>query len=264
MTLPRLRSSLVRLLPLLAIVAVALLVAACAGGPAGLARCERRRAVTPDAAGGDPARAGPPDRPVQPARLAVHPDLPGLLHPPRRPRQADRQHRDRDHPDDDHHPDHPDPGLPPPDGVDEADPDARARGQGDPAPLQGRPAEAAGGPAPALRRARDQPAVGLPAGHPPDLPADPDVPVFSQGLQNFNPQAMLDVFGFRIIDLQLRTPPPIVNAAGHVLNPCLDPVAFGVNWGVPGGDHRHGRLDAVGPQPARGDLVAASSSSSRG
>jgi YidC/Oxa1 family membrane protein insertase len=56
--------------------------------------------------------------------------------------------------------------------------------------------------------------------------------VFSSGLQNFNPQAMLDVFGFRIIDLQCQVE-PIVNAVGHVLNPCLDPVAFGVNWGVP-------------------------------
>ena len=56
--------------------------------------------------------------------------------------------------------------------------------------------------------------------------------VFSQGLQNFNPQAMLDVFGFRIIDLHCAAA-PIINAAGHVTNPCLDPVAFGVNWGVP-------------------------------
>ena len=56
--------------------------------------------------------------------------------------------------------------------------------------------------------------------------------VFSQGLQNYNPQAMLDVFGFRIIDLQCD-PAPIIDELGHVLNPCLDPVAFGVNWGVP-------------------------------
>jgi YidC/Oxa1 family membrane protein insertase len=56
--------------------------------------------------------------------------------------------------------------------------------------------------------------------------------VFSSGLQNFNPQAMLDVFGFRIIDLGCQAT-AVVNAAGHVLNPCLDPVAFGVNWGVP-------------------------------
>jgi YidC/Oxa1 family membrane protein insertase len=56
--------------------------------------------------------------------------------------------------------------------------------------------------------------------------------VFSQGLQNFNPQAMLDVFGVRLIDLHCAAA-PIVNAVGHVTNPCLDPVAFGVNWGVP-------------------------------
>lgn len=56
--------------------------------------------------------------------------------------------------------------------------------------------------------------------------------VFSQGLQNYNPQAMLDVFGFRILDLGCDAS-PIFNAAGHVLNPCLNPVAFGVDWGVP-------------------------------
>ncbi len=56
--------------------------------------------------------------------------------------------------------------------------------------------------------------------------------VFSQGLQNFNPQAMLEVFGFQIIDLHCAAT-PIVDAAGHVLNPCLDPKAFGINWGVP-------------------------------
>jgi YidC/Oxa1 family membrane protein insertase len=56
--------------------------------------------------------------------------------------------------------------------------------------------------------------------------------VFSQGLQNFNPQAMLDVFGFRIIELPCQAA-PVVNALGHVLNPCLIPTAFGVNWGVP-------------------------------
>ena len=56
--------------------------------------------------------------------------------------------------------------------------------------------------------------------------------VFSQGLQNFDPQPMLDVFGFRLIDMQCQAA-PIVNAVGHVTNPCLDPIAFGVNWGVP-------------------------------
>ena len=56
--------------------------------------------------------------------------------------------------------------------------------------------------------------------------------VFSQGLQNFNPQAMLDVFGFRILDLGCAAT-PIFSPQGHVLNPCLNPIAFGVDWGVP-------------------------------
>jgi YidC/Oxa1 family membrane protein insertase len=56
--------------------------------------------------------------------------------------------------------------------------------------------------------------------------------VFTNGLTNYNPQAMLEIFGFRILDLHCD-PAPIFNAAGHVLNPCLDPNAFGVNWGVP-------------------------------
>jgi YidC/Oxa1 family membrane protein insertase len=56
--------------------------------------------------------------------------------------------------------------------------------------------------------------------------------VFSQGLQNFNPQAMLEIFSFRIIDLQCAAA-PIVTAAGHVMNPCLDPTAFTIDWGIP-------------------------------
>ncbi len=56
--------------------------------------------------------------------------------------------------------------------------------------------------------------------------------VFSQGLQNYDVQSMMDVFGFRILDLNCPEA-PIVNALGQVTNPCLNPVAFGVNWGVP-------------------------------
>jgi YidC/Oxa1 family membrane protein insertase len=56
--------------------------------------------------------------------------------------------------------------------------------------------------------------------------------VFSQGLQNYNPQAMLDIFGFQLVDLHCA-PAPLFNELGHVTNPCLNPVAFGVNWGVP-------------------------------
>jgi YidC/Oxa1 family membrane protein insertase len=54
--------------------------------------------------------------------------------------------------------------------------------------------------------------------------------VFSQGLQNYNPQAMLDLFGWRIIDLGCSATPIITNG---IVQPCLDPIAFGVNWGVP-------------------------------
>jgi YidC/Oxa1 family membrane protein insertase len=59
--------------------------------------------------------------------------------------------------------------------------------------------------------------------------------VFSQGLQNFDVQPMMDVFGFRILDLACPTEPVIVQLAGqpHVANPCLNPEAFGINWGVP-------------------------------
>jgi len=56
--------------------------------------------------------------------------------------------------------------------------------------------------------------------------------VFSQGLQNFNVQPMLDVFGFRIVDLHCDAT-PIFGPNNTVLNPCLNPTAFGVNWGVP-------------------------------
>jgi YidC/Oxa1 family membrane protein insertase len=56
--------------------------------------------------------------------------------------------------------------------------------------------------------------------------------VFNQGLQNYDPQAMLNVFGFRLVDLHCASH-AIVDAEGHVLNPCLNPIAFGINWSVP-------------------------------
>lgn len=56
--------------------------------------------------------------------------------------------------------------------------------------------------------------------------------VFASGLQNFNPQPMMEIFGFRILDLGCDAVAQ-VNAVGQVLNPCLDPNEFGVNWGVP-------------------------------
>ena len=57
--------------------------------------------------------------------------------------------------------------------------------------------------------------------------------VFSQGLQNYDPQAMLQVFGFKLIDLGCQAAPILDATKQHVLNPCLNPTALGVNWGVP-------------------------------
>jgi YidC/Oxa1 family membrane protein insertase len=59
--------------------------------------------------------------------------------------------------------------------------------------------------------------------------------VFSQGLTNYDVQPMLDLGGFRIVDLHCPPAPiiEIVSGQPHVTNPCLNPFAFGVNWGVP-------------------------------
>jgi YidC/Oxa1 family membrane protein insertase len=56
--------------------------------------------------------------------------------------------------------------------------------------------------------------------------------VFSQGLTNFDVQPMLNVFGFEILQMGCD-PAPIFIAGGHVANPCINPNAFGVDWGVP-------------------------------
>ena len=56
--------------------------------------------------------------------------------------------------------------------------------------------------------------------------------VFSQGLTNYDVQPMMDVFGIRILELGCDAA-PIFGPNATVLNPCLNPVAFGVNWGVP-------------------------------
>jgi YidC/Oxa1 family membrane protein insertase len=56
--------------------------------------------------------------------------------------------------------------------------------------------------------------------------------VFSSALANYDPQAMLNVFGVTLIDLNCD-PEPIVNAAGQVTNPCINPIAFGIDWSLP-------------------------------
>jgi YidC/Oxa1 family membrane protein insertase len=49
--------------------------------------------------------------------------------------------------------------------------------------------------------------------------------VISQGLQNFNPQAMTPI--------PLHCDPAPVIDNGHVTNPCLNPMAFGIDWSRP-------------------------------
>jgi YidC/Oxa1 family membrane protein insertase len=55
--------------------------------------------------------------------------------------------------------------------------------------------------------------------------------VFSQGLTNYNVERMVTVFGVELFNLNCPAE-PMYDAAGHVI-PCLDPIAFGINWGVP-------------------------------
>ena len=57
--------------------------------------------------------------------------------------------------------------------------------------------------------------------------------VFSQGLQNYNPQAMMEVFGVKLLDLSCQAAPILDATKQHVTNACLHSTAFGVNWGVP-------------------------------
>ena len=64
------------------------------------------------------------------------------------------------------------------------------------------------------------------------LPLIPLYQVFSAGLSNYNPQAMMTVFGVTIVDLHCD-PAPIIDAAGHVTNPCLNPMAWGIDWSQP-------------------------------
>jgi YidC/Oxa1 family membrane protein insertase len=231
-TLRRLRSSLVRLLPLLAIVAVALLVAACAGGPGGSPGASGGPVVTPT------PQAAIPLEPVHPTEpfsflawlftpifqvffilLVVLDKLTGniaiaiilmtiiiriVLIPVFRRQTVSTRRTQMLAPE-----------------VKEI----QRRFKGDRLKQQE-----------AQRQLYSERGINPAAGC---LPAIlqiflliPMYSVFTQGLTNFNPQAMLDVFGLRIIDLQCAAV-PIVDALGHVTNPCLDSKAFGVDWGVP-------------------------------
>jgi YidC/Oxa1 family membrane protein insertase len=52
--------------------------------------------------------------------------------------------------------------------------------------------------------------------------------VFSQGLTNYDVTRMVTVFGVELFNLNCD-PEPIINAAGHVTNPCINPVATGLS-----------------------------------
>jgi len=228
-TLPRLRSSLVRLLPLLAIIAVAILVAACAGGPTG----------SPGASGGSPGPTATPQsaiplRPVPPSDFLAFvftPIFQGffillavldtvthniaiaiilmtiiiriILIPVFRRQTVSTRRTQMLAPE-----------------VKEI----QRRFKGDRLKQQE-----------AQRQLYAERGINPASGCLPALLQIllliPMYSVISQGLQNFNPQAMLDVFGVQLIDLHCSATPNL-DAAGHIL-PCLDAVAFGVNWGVP-------------------------------
>jgi YidC/Oxa1 family membrane protein insertase len=58
--------------------------------------------------------------------------------------------------------------------------------------------------------------------------------VISQGLTNYDPSAMWHVFGINLFPGITCPPAPIFNPqTGHVINACLHPYAFGINWGIP-------------------------------
>lgn len=58
--------------------------------------------------------------------------------------------------------------------------------------------------------------------------------VISQGLTNYDPSAMWHIFGVNLFPNLVCPPAPIFNpSTGHVLNACLHPYAFGINWGIP-------------------------------
>ena len=57
--------------------------------------------------------------------------------------------------------------------------------------------------------------------------------VISQGLTNHDPSAMWHVFGINLFPGITCPDAATFDAAGHVLNPCLNAVVWGINWGLP-------------------------------
>ena len=56
--------------------------------------------------------------------------------------------------------------------------------------------------------------------------------VFNQGLTNHDVNGALNVFGIQIMHLNCAAA-PLFDLAGHVTNPCLNATAFGIDWGLP-------------------------------
>jgi hypothetical protein len=132
-----------------------------------------------------------------------------------------------------------DPVLPTPDGVDEADADARPGAEGAPEAVQGRPDEAAPGAAGVLPRAWCEPARRLPAHALQLLLLIPMYSVFSQGLTNYDVQRMVTVFGIPLFDLNCDP------GADHQRRrprdqPLPRPDRVRDQLGRPRGHHRHG------------------------
>jgi YidC/Oxa1 family membrane protein insertase len=57
--------------------------------------------------------------------------------------------------------------------------------------------------------------------------------VISQGLTNHDPSAMWHVFGINLFPGITCPTSAVFDAAGHVINPCLNATVWGVNWGLP-------------------------------
>jgi YidC/Oxa1 family membrane protein insertase len=56
--------------------------------------------------------------------------------------------------------------------------------------------------------------------------------VIQNGLTNYDPSAMLNVFGVQLFGLDC-SPVPIVNPVTGIVEPCINTVAFGIDWSQP-------------------------------
>jgi YidC/Oxa1 family membrane protein insertase len=57
--------------------------------------------------------------------------------------------------------------------------------------------------------------------------------VFSAGLTNYNPQAMVEVFGHKLVDLGCMAEPAFRDAAHQIVQPCLQTIVLNVDWSRP-------------------------------